>query len=302
MANNTTPSNGLLQDIPYASIPNVPYTFGSPQYQAAILPYLEQALQAQAERGANSRGIFYSGPAQADEMQAASNLAYQMAQEGAQEQLSQQQLQQQEQQQAALQQESESAAMNQAKAGAKAQEISGALGGIGQLGGLFAASKLGLLPGGKAPPTFDSQLVPGTQTSDAITAAASAPATSQWVGVPYAAPSDVGSAALAAPQVGATTDAAYNGLMDAGLSPQEAAQQAEGFTSPEALGSGALGGYLGYNIGGEKGTTQGEIGAGLGGLAGMAAANTLLPGSSVFAPLALSALGSFGGKFLGNLF
>lgn len=142
-----------LQDIPIAHLPQVPYPFGSPEYQAAILPFLEKQLQAQAREASNARGGFYSGPAMADEQQAASNLAYQMAQQGAQQSEAEKQMMEQQQFQSSENQANRQAEADAARAAGKSAMLGQAIGGLtsplGMIGGLYGYDKLkGYLGGG----------------------------------------------------------------------------------------------------------------------------------------------------------
>lgn len=150
-----------LQDLPVFD-PNsfldpatgLPLSPADPRYMQAVLPYLDSQLQREAERSANSRGMFYSGSAQADEQQAAGQLAAQVAQQAATQAESEKQLLEQQKFQQQQQLASEQAQMDLArKQGSEAQKaaaIGGGLQGLGTIGGLYGASKLGLIGGGGA--------------------------------------------------------------------------------------------------------------------------------------------------------
>lgn len=278
----TQASQGLLQDIPQFPISSVPYTFGSPEYQQAILPYLDQGLQNQAQRAANSRGIFYSGPALADEQQAASNLAYQMAQEGAQQTLSNQQLQQQEAAQQALQTQSLGAQSNMANEQAKASELSGGLSGLGNIGGMYMMNHM--FGNGGIPAT-----VPLGTVQDATSVANGA--------IPASTPVGQGVANLGPETWGNTP------LLESDTSMPMFDNGLASASTPLDLGAGLGGGMLGYQIGGGSKSRPGSILGGIGGGAlGDLAANMFFPGAGMLPSFLGAGLGAGLGRQFGNLF
>lgn len=263
-----------LQDLPDFPQKATSFPYGSPEYQAQEIPFLEQQLQAEAQRAANARGVMYSGPAMADEQQAASNLLYQMSQAGAQQSMAQQQLQEQQafaQQQALQAQQAQaSQLMQQQREANKSGEKQALYSGAGSLGGMYLANKMGLfghpagnplLAGGGGP---ESPLVnAGTQQMNAAT---------PWYSREIPGTENLFSA-------GNPTSAGTAGGLAAGLG----------------------GGLLGYNLGGgPKGELASQLGGGLGGLLGYGGA--ALAGAGPWG-LGLGALaGSFGGRQIGNFF
>ncbi len=261
-----------------------PYPYGSPGYQQAELAMLEPQLQHQAESAANARGTFYSGPALADEQQAAAQLEYQMAQQGAAQSEAEKVTAEQQAFQQQMQREAEAAqAANLQQQGAsnmKAGAIQGGLGSLGQLGGLYTASKLGFFgnhspvttPGGGGGAGVDAaaQGMPGNDMA-AMYQGESTPG-SEFGGM-YGAPGPA-----AAPDSGFLSSAeAAGGPMEwggAGLASlpgaiyaSQAANRAFGSSPEQSVGSG-LGGLAGF--------AGGNMVAGpVGGMAGAAAGSFL---------------------------
>lgn len=240
----------------------LPYPYGSTGYQAAELPFLESQLQAEAERGANARGMFYSGPALADEQQAAALLASNMASQGAQQDIAQKNLAQQEafaqQQQTDQNQANADIARASAAAQAKAGAISGGLGSLGTLGGMYMMGKMmkPSVPGataGATPAAGTPLIAQGASAPDFSLASSTGPM--PGLGGPgYTAP------AATAPSSGL---ASLPGM-------------APGAMGPLSLGAGALGAY-GANqatdtmlklLGNKPNGTLTGVGSGLGGLVG----------------------------------
>lgn len=123
-----------------------PYPFGSPGYEAAIAPWITGQIKSTAENAANARGMFYSGPAMADEIQAQQGALSQMAQQGAAQSVQEQELQQQEAFAQQQQDKQNQANMDAAKANSKGAVVGGAVqggvGALGTLGGLYAAKHM----------------------------------------------------------------------------------------------------------------------------------------------------------------
>ncbi len=305
-----------LQDIPAYTGFDLPYVYGSPEYQAAMTPYLEQQLQAQAQRASNARGGFYSGPALADEQQAGSNLLYQMSQQGAQQALSEQQLMEQQAFQQQMQQQQLQAQADAAKAQGKTQMYAGALqgglGSLGTLGGMYAMNRMGLMNRGGAgitdmsdPANVASEVYSenpnlmgaagaqggGAQSvSDVLGAGAQGPLTEaeaegslpSW-SVPAAS--------------GDVVPAAGGDWMGAATEPLDPLTASGGDLAASGL-AGLGGGLLGYQIGGGSKTSAPALAGGsLGGLAG------LLGGAALGGPVGAffgAGAGAGLGRQLGN--
>lgn len=331
-----------LQDIPNFD-PNAlvdpktgqPYHYGSPEYQAAIMPYLAQQLQGQAERAANARGGFYSGPALADEQQAESGLMFNVAQAGAAQSAQEEQLTEEQKFAAQQQLAQEQAAMDLARKTGSANLTAGAVGGgmqgLGSLGGMYAAGKFfgpkAVTPAGHGVEIMDTSNPLGEAGYEAPTVGPSSGIDS----IPFSVGGDTvpsGAGMLAAPADTtlpafdfslAPTDAMM-GTQYAGAAPEAvagvpsaaadaAAADGGGYGLGSLLGpaaAGAMGGLEGYKIGGGGGVPA-EIGAGLGGLGGTiggaALGSMILPGVGTVLGAGLGAFGgSAAGKQVGNFF
>ncbi len=319
MANDSTPSNGLLQDTPVFPVTS-PYPFGSPQYQELIAPYLTNALQAQAERAANARGEFYSGPAMADELQAASNVQYQMAQQGAQQAANEQTLQEQqafaEQQQKEQEQAQAQIAAAQNAAGNKSAIYQGIGGMVGPFASLYAAKQLGWLGNG-APAAAESSglpysiAAPGVSDPGGALAASglAAPATDAGLSVstdavPYAlgGPAGTDFASAMAGEGGMPLASAVDPVAASGLeAPVEGSSLAAYVPAAGMALGGGLGALAGYQFGGGSKSGVAPIAGGaLGGLGGFAGGMALAPVLGPIAPIGGAFLGSAAGRQLGN--
>ena len=276
-----------------------PFEYGTPEYNAAIGDSLSNQLHREAQRTSNARGMFYSGPAMADEQQAASNLLYQMTQQGAQQALQEREMLQnqqfQAQQQAAQNQAAMDAARVQGKEAQKAAAIQGGMGAAGTLGGLYAMNKFGLMGGAglggageqAAIPTYNALMAGGGYDPAAAAHAA------EYVAGGSAAPGVGGGGAAGGAAAGAggapATLPMYNTLTgtSSGLG---------------ALGVGLLGagaGYGGSQLGGHHNGTAASAGSATGGALG-AGIGGILGGPLGF--IGGSGLGSFLGGHLGDFF
>lgn len=281
-----------------------PYPFGSPQYEAAIAPWITGQIKGQAENAANARGAFYSGPAMADEIQAEQGALNTMAQQGAQQSIQEQELAQQE---AFAQQEQDKqnqANMDAAKANAKGAMVGGAIqgggGALGTIGGMAAYNKF-----------FGPHDVQVTDTLSPITEGPTVAPGFDAAGFPITggagSPADIASIT----DYASSSPADFNfatagpGVGGAGGAGGAAAGAAPGFMGVGGLtaggaGTGALAAlpaaYYGINAGERTfGNTPGEdrgakIGAGVGGALGML--------GGPLAPLTVP-LGAAAGGFIG---
>lgn len=290
-----------LQDIPQYNLPDIGYPYGSPEYLKAIMPFLQEQLQKQAQEANNARGGLYSGPAMANEQEAGSNLLYQMTSAGAQQAAAEQQMKEQQAFQQQMQQEAEQAQANVAReqgvSGQKAGAVSGGLGSLGTLGGLALMKGMGgggqltekqleaLLAkyqaggaGGAAPGAAGAAGAPVDVASYSMGGGNFGAGTS---GIPYAAPAGAPGVA------GAPVNAASSPFMGGAFAPGMPGVGTAALSLPGAI----YGHKAGARTYGEG--TSGDIGSGLGGLAGM------IGGSMLGGPLG-GAAGAAAGSFLGQ--
>ena len=311
-----------LQDLPpygsnpYAQSGENPYDPSDPRYAQFQLSYLLPQLYSEANRNANAKGALYSGGTAADTQQAASSLAYQLAQNQSAQALQEKELLEQQAFQAQQQAQQNQAQASMAAKAAKAQEVGsamqGGLGALGTVGGLYGMSKLGLL-GGAAAPEY-SGLASDIAATNAANQGALAAGAAGHVGV--AAPelaSYTGPEAFAA----GATPAFYDPMAVEGAGMSSAPMATAASTAPAATGLGAagagtllgaaglggLGAYGGYQLGGGD-NSNARWGAGLGGLGGALGGAELgaTYGSSLGLPgiLGGAAIGGFAGSALGK--
>lgn len=242
-----------------------PYPFGSPEYEAAIAPWITGQIKSSAENAANARGMFYSGPAMADEIQAQQGALSAMAQQGAQQSLQEKELAQQEEFIREQQREQNQANADIANKNAKGALVSGALqggtGALGTIGGMAAYSHF-FGPKGTPTPVPAPTPVPGIGGGVAPIA--------DVVSEANALPAGVSPSSMYASEFGATPGGPTPGL------------GAPAGPSPMAYGAGALASLPAAYFGGQAGERTfghtpadkvasgfgGAIGGGLAGLAG----------------------------------
>lgn len=282
-----------------------PYPYGSSGYLKAITPFLESQLASESERAANARGMFYSGPATADEIQAEEQLLGNITQQGAAQSVQEQELKQQEEfaqeEQRSQNQANADAARASAKAGAIQSAVGGTTQGLGTLGGLALINKMqgkGWLGGAPSTPGADMNgagvLAPPNYSLDA-------PPPADYVTAPptTTAPT-LGGSASSADIAAAGGPTSPGGLSS--LAPGAAGSPIPGYGTMLASAPAAYTGYhLGgaHDISGNRENLGNEVGGGVGGAAGMALGNTLLPG--IGGPLG-AGVGSWLGKNVGGEF
>lgn len=282
-----------------------PFQYMSPEYQQAVYGSLAPQVEADAARADNQRGGYYSGASLSNQGQAASNVAFQLEQQAAQQAEAEKMAMENQQASMAMQQQQNQANADQQRsantAAMKQQAIGGISGSAGQLGGLALMHKYGLLGGTKGNPLADAVGAGASPHANLFEPTAEGMAPGAGVNAAPASGIDFGGAApgwgVNLPSSGIDFSAGAGMAPGAGASNEvlPAMHSIEGMEiNPwlQGAGLGALGGFGASKLGGGGSA----LGTGLGAMAGTGLGMLATPFLGPAGPL----LGSFAGGEIGK--